>query len=196
MTKKHSVLIVAGRIGAGKDTVGDHMTLEYGAAKRAFAGPLKELAARLGGFPVSWTWSREGKERTVPFAPDWKVGQLCQDLGTDVGRRYDKSLWIRHFCQGVRASQASKIVVTDCRFPNEISEVLQEFPGSQAIVLTRQSEQLLGSRDPNHESETAFNQILEQFAEHPDVHIIDNQDQTVTETLDAVDLVVNWSKII
>lgn len=93
---------LAGYAGSGKDTAAD-VLVELGWERVAFAGPLKELAARIG-------WDGVKDEHGRRLLQDLGVG--CRDvLGADV--------WV----DALLARLPARAVVTDVRFPNEVDAI-------------------------------------------------------------------------
>ena len=130
MTKQ--VIGICGLIGSGKDTVGQLLVEEYGFTKLSFAGTLKDVTA------VLFDWDREMLEGTTPetraqreipdpfwsdwFGRDWSPRIALQQLGTEVMRNHlHNDIWILTLQNKLR--KLDKVVITDCRFPNEIDFV-------------------------------------------------------------------------
>ena len=128
MTNKR-VIGICGLIGSGKDTIGELLVNEYGFTKLSFAGTLKDVTA------VLFDWDREMLEGTTPetralrevpdpfwsewFGRDWSPRIALQQLGTDVMRDHlHNDIWILTLQNKLR--KLDKVVITDCRFPNEI----------------------------------------------------------------------------
>jgi hypothetical protein len=123
---------ICGLIGSGKDTVGQVLVNEYGYTKLSFAGTLKDITA------VLFDWDRdmlEGAtpesraEREIPdpfwsekMGQDWSPRWALQFLGTEVMRNHlHTDIWLNTLANQVR--KHDKVVITDCRFPNEIDFV-------------------------------------------------------------------------
>jgi hypothetical protein len=126
------VIGICGLIGSGKDTVGQLLVEEYGFTKLSFAGTLKDVTA------VLFDWDREMLEGTTPetralreipdpfwsewFGRDWSPRIALQQLGTEVMRDHlHNDIWILTLQNKLR--KLDKVVITDCRFPNEIDFV-------------------------------------------------------------------------
>lgn len=120
---------ICGLIGSGKDTVGKVLVNEYGFSKLSFAGTLKDVTAAL------FDWDRDMLEGTTtetraereiidPFwteklGRDWSPRIALQQMGTEVMRNHlHNDIWIMTLENKIR--KLDKIVITDCRFPNEI----------------------------------------------------------------------------
>lgn len=97
-------VLVAGKAGSGKDTVGDLLCQSYGYERVSFAGPLKEKAREL--WPdMDWT----KKQRPLLQA----FGAAC--------RQIDPMTWVKLADRDANALNKMDIpvVVTDCRHVNE-----------------------------------------------------------------------------
>lgn len=99
------LILVSGKAGSGKDTVGDYLVSKYGFRKYAFADRLKEIAFLLG-----WNGVKDERGR-----------RLLQELGT-VGRNYDSDIWIRFVFDKISKERSERVVITDCRYVNEFVE--------------------------------------------------------------------------
>jgi len=125
---------ICGLIGSGKDTVGEVLVNEYGYSKLSFAGTLKDMTA------VLFDWDREMLEGTTPatraereildpfwsekLGRDWSPRIALQQMGTEVMRNhFHEDIWLLTLENKLR--KHDKVVITDCRFPNEIKFVLR-----------------------------------------------------------------------
>jgi hypothetical protein len=135
---------IIGFKGSGKDTAGDYLVRHHGFQRDSFAKPLKDVVASVFGWerslmegatPDSRAW-RETPDPWWEARLDWRNHpgfQLSrrftprvamQYLGTDVLRtHFHDSVWIMSLESRIRDKE--KIVLTDCRFPNEINLVRQ-----------------------------------------------------------------------
>ena len=123
---------VCGLIGSGKDTIGEELVNNYGFTKLSFAGTLKDVTATL------FDWDREMLEGTTPetraqrevldpfwtekLGRDWSPRIALQQLGTEVIRNHlHEDMWLLTVENKLR--KLGDVVITDCRFPNEIAFV-------------------------------------------------------------------------
>jgi hypothetical protein len=66
---KTPIILIAGRAGSGKDTVGNYLKLHYNAGGVALADPMKRLAAELFGFDEVQLWGpSECRNAEVPIS--------------------------------------------------------------------------------------------------------------------------------
>ncbi len=136
------IIGIVGFLGSGKNTVGDYLIKQYDYTRDSFAGPLKDAVS------VVFGWNRELLEGETKESRAWRdlpdewweerldwanhplnymnkrfTPRLALQLwGTDVLRvGFFNDIWIASL--EYRLKGASRIVVTDCRFPNEIKTI-------------------------------------------------------------------------
>lgn len=125
---------VAGFIGSGKDTIADYLITFKGFRRMSYAEPLKDAVASIFG------WERELLEGTTKYSREWRdtvdswwaerlhiphltPRWVLQQWGTEVGRRaFHDDIWIASVENKLR-SLKDNIVISDCRFPNELSSI-------------------------------------------------------------------------
>lgn len=97
-------VLVAGKAGSGKDTVGDFLVDHYGYERCSFAAPLKEKAREL--WP-DLDWSKKQRALLQTF------GGLC--------RQIDPLTWVKLASVTSQAynRMGIPVVITDCRYMNE-----------------------------------------------------------------------------
>jgi dephospho-CoA kinase len=119
------IIGLSGYAQTGKDTVAEHLTLNYGYRRVAFADPIRQALYRLNPVvPVGEFQSTHlaqavnglGWEETKRLSPETR--RLLQVLGTEVGRdMFGPDFWVNQAMGN--ASKFDKIVLTDVRYPNE-----------------------------------------------------------------------------
>ncbi len=130
------IIGVCGFIGSGKDTVADYLVNFHEFRRESFASTLKDAVAAVFGWDRTMlegrtAEAREWREQVDPWwaerlamptlTPRW----VLQYWGTEVGRRsFHDDIWIASLENKLRNSKDS-IVVSDCRFPNEIDSIKQ-----------------------------------------------------------------------
>lgn len=153
---KKKIVLIAGKIESGKDTVADHLVEELGFVKVSFADALKKAAAEVFEYPVSWGYTREGKAKKLPLAGGKTVGRVLQLFGTEIGRSIDPNVWVRKLISRIYDKMSNdRFVVPDCRFENEAAVTLHENPYSILLYLQRDvtAQRSLEGRDASHASE-------------------------------------------
>jgi hypothetical protein len=185
-----------GAQGSGKDTIANIMVAKHGFVKISFASALKDVVSILFSWPRDMlegdtTESRLWRETEDP---DWsqKTGitgfsprKALQYVGTDLMRnQLYANIWT-HIVENrismiLEANNNAKIVITDCRFLNEI-EMLKKFRAKRIdvfiIKVERPSTKI---EEQNHMSET-------QYLEHKiDMTLINNS------TIEALETSLEW----
>lgn len=129
-----SLLGLAGRAGAGKDTVAgllhDCIWGENGGAGivcTSFAGPLKAGVESMFGIPAAGL-TREEKEAPVPWLGK-SPRYIYQTLGTEWARSLlGEDVWVRCMERRIltRGGPREHWIITDVRFPNEVAFIRRQ----------------------------------------------------------------------
>jgi hypothetical protein len=122
---------ICGLIGAGKDTVADYLVNIHQFRRESFANTLKDAVSNVFG------WDRELLEGRTKQSREWReqvdswwserLGMpnltprwVLQHWGTEVVRKgFHDDTWIASLENKIRKSK-DDIVISDCRFTNEI----------------------------------------------------------------------------
>ena len=94
----------------------------------SFADSIREMIWLLLGWkPTNDSEYEKFKKSTITFFGGELTGrELLQRFGTDVLRdTYDKNIWVNQFIKKVNQSTSDYILVTDCRFDNEVLELMK-----------------------------------------------------------------------
>lgn len=120
---------LAGRAGAGKDMVADHLVERHGYRQISFAAPIKRaLVEMVPEITADHFRRRDLKEATLKSIPS-TPRHMAQTLGTEWGRGdICKDLWIR-----IAMSEVERVVrlgfrgvvISDVRFPDEVKAIRQ-----------------------------------------------------------------------
>jgi len=117
-------------MGSGKDTIADYLVNFHGYKRESFANSLKDAVS------VVFGWDREMLEGRTRQSREWRETKdewwskrLKQDItprwilqywGTEVVRKgFHDDMWVASLEHRLQSSE-DDIVITDCRFPNEI----------------------------------------------------------------------------
>jgi hypothetical protein len=127
------IIGVCGFIGSGKDTVADYLVNLHHFRRESFASTLKDAVASVFG------WDRTMLEGRTKQAREWREQQdnwwtnrlgmvitprwVLQNWGTEVCRNgFHDDIWIASLENKLRNS-TDDVVISDCRFPNEIQAI-------------------------------------------------------------------------
>jgi len=128
------IIGVCGFIGSGKDTIADYLTNFHGFRRESFANSLKDAVAYVFGWDRTMLegrtkQAREWREQVDPWwaerlgMPNLTPRWVLQYWGTEVCRRaFHDDIWIASLENKLRNS-TDDIVISDCRFPNEIKSI-------------------------------------------------------------------------
>jgi len=128
------IIGVCGFIGSGKDTIADYLVNFHEFRRESFANTLKDAVASVFG------WDRTMLEGRTKEAREWREQVdswwaerlsmptltprwVLQYWGTEVCRKsFHDDIWIASLENKLRNSK-DNIVISDCRFPNEIASI-------------------------------------------------------------------------
>jgi hypothetical protein len=128
------IIGVCGFIGSGKDTVADYLTNFHGFRRESFANTLKDAVAQVFGWDRTMLegrtkQAREWREQVDPWwaerlnMPNLTPRLMLQLWGTEVCRKgFHDDIWIASLENKLRTS-TDDVVISDCRFPNEIKSI-------------------------------------------------------------------------
>lgn len=140
------IIGVCGFIGSGKDTIADYLVNFHEFRRDSFAATLKDAVAAV------FNWDRELLEGRTKQAREWREQVdpwwaqrlnmpnltprwVLQYWGTEVCRRgFHDDVWIASLENKLRKS-ADNVVISDCRFPNEIRAIKAQ--GGQVFWVQR-----------------------------------------------------------
>jgi hypothetical protein len=170
------IIGICGFIGSGKDTIADYLVNFHEFRRDSFASTLKDAVAAVFG------WDRELLEGRTKSAREWREQVdpwwanrlnmpnltprwILQYWGTEVCRTgFHDDMWIASLENKLRTS-GDNIVISDCRFPNEISAI--KAAGGMVIRVVR-------GQDPEwydlavESNKGGFNHMKTAY---PDVHV-------------------------
>jgi hypothetical protein len=176
------IIGVCGFIGSGKDTIADYLVNLHHFRRESFANTLKDAVSAVFGWDRTMLegrtkQAREWREQVDPWwaerlgishlTPRW----ILQNWGTEVCRRgFHDDIWIASLENKLRAS-TDDIVISDCRFPNEIAAIKKA--GGRVVRVVRGPEPewydaaVSRNRGPNGNSTWALSgRKLEQLGIH------------------------------
>ena len=141
-----SVIGFVGFIGSGKDTAADYFINFHGFRRDSFANSLKDAVSCAFGWDRTMLEGRTAEARAWREQVDsWWAARLnmphltprwiLQHWGTEVCRgAFHDDIWIASLENRLRSS-SDNIVISDVRFPNEISAIHRA--GGQVVRIVR-----------------------------------------------------------
>ena len=167
------IIGVVGYISSGKGTVGDILEREHGYKKFAFADALKDAVASIFVWPRGLlegdtNASRAFRERIDPwwshkFGYEVTPRLILQKFGTEACRNgIADNIWIAALEKRIHGYE--DVVITDCRFPNEIDFIRSA--GGVLIRVKRGDDPSQEELSKMHISETAWNSYDPDFVIH------------------------------
>lgn len=128
------IIAICGWQGTGKDTIADYLVNFHEFRRDSFASTLKDAVSAVFGWDRELLEGRTKESRTWREEVDvWWANKLgmstltprwvLQYWGTEVCRRgFHNDIWVASLENKLRTSK-DDIVISDCRFPNEIATV-------------------------------------------------------------------------
>lgn len=124
-----------GRISSGKGTVADELVDKYGFRQDSYASTLKDITAVLFNWDRAMLSgdtpeSRDAREEVDEWwseklgIPNFTPRLALQLIGTDVFRNnFHQDIWVLSVMARYRGDE--NVVISDCRFPNEVQTIRQ-----------------------------------------------------------------------
>ena len=135
------IIGICGFQSSGKDTIADFLIKEYGYKRLSFASALKDIVSIMFSWPRDKLegLTKEDREWREKIDPWWskslKMPQLSpryvlQHFGTEIFRNHwHPDIWVKvvenKILQILETNLYTNIVITDCRFENEINMLLR-----------------------------------------------------------------------
>ena len=176
------IIGICGFIGSGKDTIADYLVNLHHFRRESFANTLKDAVAQVFGWDRTMLegrtkQAREWREQVDPWwaqrlgIPHLTPRFILQQWGTEVCRKnFHDDIWIASLENKLRNSK-DDVVISDCRFSNEIRAIKQA--GGIVVRVVRGAEPewydaaVSVNRGPNGNSTWALSgRRLEQLGVH------------------------------
>lgn len=131
------ILSTSGLISSGKDTIADYLINNYEFQQFSFADSLKEVCCSIFGWDPAMISGKTPESRlerekvdqwwaTRLGIPDFSPRWALQHFGTDVCRKhFHDDIWIASLENKLKKTNATNIIITDARFPNELAMIQQ-----------------------------------------------------------------------
>ncbi len=188
-----AIISLTGNMGVGKDTMADYMVEKYGFVKVSMADPFKRIAKEVYEFSDEQLWgpssARNQEDKRYPRSDGTFLTAriVTQLLGSDLSRVAYPETWIVYMKRVVKKIQAgyfysekqgpyqvegkkseyAGIIVSSCRFKNEI-EAIGEM-GGKSVRLVRpalSTEGFLTTGIQNHVTETEQLSLTNDFFDY------------------------------
>jgi hypothetical protein len=137
---------ICGFISSGKDTIADYLVNFHEFRRESFANTLKDAVSSVFGWDRTLLEgrtkeAREWREQVDPWwaerlnMPNLTPRLMLQLWGTEVCRRgFHDDIWIASLENKLRTTK-DNVVISDCRFPNEIASIKRA--GGKVIRVVR-----------------------------------------------------------
>lgn len=130
---ERKIVAINGTIGSGKDTF-SQVFIDNGYQRVSFAETLKDAISVIFGWDREMLEGSTDESRKIRETPDeyWshKLGKpitprwVLQNFGTDVCRKnFHDNIWVFSLEKRIRDFGDTNIIITDCRFPNELKMI-------------------------------------------------------------------------
>jgi hypothetical protein len=206
------IIGVCGFIGSGKDTIADYLTNFHGFRRESFANSLKDAVAQVFGWDRMMLegrtkQAREWREQVDPWwahrldMPNLTPRWVLQYWGTEVCRKgFHDDIWIAALENKLRNSK-DDIVISDCRFPNEIKSI--KAAGGKVIRVVRgpEPEWYNLAIDCNNGSDAANLELIKLKIHASETawvgtnfdHVLDNN-ETIDDLYNQLKVVINLAQ--
>jgi hypothetical protein len=142
------IIGIVGFIGSGKDTVADYLVNFHRFKRESFANSLKDAVSQVFGWDRELLEGRTQESREWrETKDDWWTKRLKKDItpryvlqywGTEVIRKgFHDDMWVASLEHRLLNTK-NDIVITDCRFPNEIKAI--RAAGGKVVRIRRGAE--------------------------------------------------------
>lgn len=167
------LIALCGKQNTGKTTVANYLISNHEFYPVSFADPLKSVVSILFDWDVNILKAestqtrllREQLPKRIIGGKEYDARTALQFIGTDLCRNHiDQNVWVDIAKIKIQnlLKQGKNVVVTDCRFVNEI-EMLKSFPLALLLCLVRNHNDLM-VKENEHISETDFLNCLKDLS--------------------------------
>lgn len=169
------LLGLAGKAGAGKDTIADELVKRFGFVKASFAFFVKVDAMLKAGFTRSEVFETKPRE----------VREWLQRHG-EAMRQRDPDHWVRKLDAAIAGRH--RVVISDVRYPNEVEYVTRNGGRVARVLHSGRPYPLAGTPAASHISETAL--------DHIELPLIPNRKGYTTADTAEVALMVTFPQLL
>lgn len=196
MNSTKSIIIgLCGRAGSGKSTIAKFLSIKYGFVEFSFAKKLKEVVSVISGFDgdfLGGTVSRQSRETVKDNVFGMTARELLQKVGMLFRDHFCADFWVKLLMADILKyttfHKNPRIVISDCRFENEIMSVLN-LTGSYLFVLSAPQDPHMPDNIAGHISETAYVPVIkkiEKTASESVYNITNTKDKYLFHQIDFI----------
>ncbi len=180
-----TIIAICGFQSSGKDTIAEYLISNYNYKKLSFASVLKDIVAIMFGWPrdklegltvEDRAWREEIDEwwANALNIPNLSPRYVLQYFGTELFRvHWHQDIWLKVVEK--KLMDYENIVITDCRFPNEM-EMLKKY-GAKFVHIHRKMPEWFKSYQEGNDNIAETNKLHQSEKEwirfKPD-YVIDN----------------------
>lgn len=173
---------ICGKPGAGKDTIGELLSSNYGFQKMTLKSPIESIVQAVLSVDNHNLYDRDAREQPLAEWPDWTVRKALQGVGLAMREVFGADVWAHSLC--LRIKEHTRIFIPDVRTPNDVKYVkhyVQSHGGDYHLWLVRR---------PGFGSTTSggfTNHQLESYDLTPECDVVFDNDGTVKDLYNKVD---------
>lgn len=128
-----SIIMLRGFSHSGKDYIGNILCKNHNFIRFAFADSLKKMVADKFGCSLNQLHSQEGKlQKCENDSMKRTYRQILIDEALRL-RNLDATVFVKHCCQEIINSGVHNVIITDWRYPNELTIIKETFPQFKVI---------------------------------------------------------------
>lgn len=127
------IVLLTAKARSGKDTAAS-VFVEHGYTQLSFAEPIREFIIKICGFKDLEELDLK-KNTPQEILGGQTPRYAMQTLGTEWGRdTINTKLWTSVVRDKIIKNELKKVVISDCRFDNEVDDIFEFFPAEIATV--------------------------------------------------------------
>ena len=185
----NNLILISGKKQCGKDTIGEYLVKNYSYKQISFADELKRQCLLFVQKILSYKqitldhfYNNILKETPIEISIIGRITprKILQDYGTLLIRNWYPDYWVKFVIEKIKIQKYSNVVITDVRFPNEISLIREELSNLYNIHTFR-IKRITGFKD-NAESEIGMDNISDNT-----FNLAINNNETIKKLYETVD---------
>jgi len=193
------IIGISGKAQHGKDTIGKFLAQELNKKKgitcvlMAYANELKNMVQKYFDLSYEQLWGSEKEvsdkryikpvdydyDRDNP--PYWTAREIMQSFG-EYFRSVDYNFWVKHLFKIIDEKEYEHVIITDCRYPNEVNPVFER--NGYHVRIHRDLD--LDTHGKEHSSETSLDGKFKIDFEVENNGTMDELKKTASDIADAI----------